>query len=32
MSYEELLKKAEKELPELSAGNDRFVLEKIKGK
>ena len=28
---EELLKKAEKELPELSAGNDRFVLEKIKG-
>jgi len=31
MSYEELLKKAEKELPELSAGNDRFVLEKIKG-
>ena len=29
--YEELLKKAEEELPELGMGGDRFVLEKIKG-
>ncbi len=30
-SYEELLKKAEEELPELGIGGERFVIEKIKG-
>ncbi len=29
--YENLLKKAEEELPENVSGGDRFVLEKIKG-
>lgn len=29
--YEKLLQKAEEELPERSAGSERFVLEKIKG-
>lgn len=30
-SYEELLKKAEEELPERTGGSERFTLEKIKG-
>tara|TARA_Y100000034_G_scaffold117403_1_gene156795 strand:+ start:191 stop:640 length:450 start_codon:yes stop_codon:yes gene_type:complete len=30
-SYEELLKKAQDELPELAKGGDRFSVEKIKG-
>lgn len=30
-SYEQLLKKAELELPEQAAGSDRFVIEKVKG-
>jgi translation initiation factor 2 subunit 2 len=30
-SYEELLAKAEKELPEVSANSDRFQIEKVKG-
>jgi len=29
--YEKLLEKAEKELPELSGGSDRFVIEKVIG-
>ena len=29
--YEKLLQKAEEELPERSAGSERFVIEKIKG-
>lgn len=30
-SYEDLLKKAEQELPEQAVRSDRFVLEKVKG-
>lgn len=30
-SYEELLKKAQEELPEQAVGSERFTLEKIKG-
>ena len=30
-SYEQLLQKAEQELPERSEGDDRFTIEKIKG-
>lgn len=30
-SYEQLLKKAEEELPERVVGSERFVIEKIKG-
>ena len=29
--YEKLLKKVEKELPERTAGSERFVIEKVKG-
>ena len=31
MDYEQLLKKAEEELPDQAVGSDRFVLEKVKG-
>jgi len=31
MDYEQLLKKAEKELPEITASSERFQIEKIKG-
>ena len=30
-AYEQLLQKAEQELPEQSAGSERFIIEKIKG-
>ena len=30
-SYEQLLKKAEEELPESIAGSERFMIEKVKG-
>ena len=30
-SYEQLLQKAETELPEMAAGAERFVIEKVKG-
>ena len=30
-SYEELLKKAQEELPEQVKGSERFVIDKIKG-
>lgn len=30
-SYEDLLNKAERELPEQSVGSERFIIEKIKG-
>lgn len=29
--YEQLLKKAEEELPEQTAGSERFIIEKVKG-
>ncbi len=29
--YEEMLRKAQEELPEMSSGSERFVIEKVKG-